>query len=307
MEERVGYAAAGLFVLVGLGLLIAAGLWIGADLSRTEYQSYHAYMEESVSGLSRGALVSYRGVEVGRVEAIRLDRDNPQRVRLRLSIRADAPVRTDTVATLRTQGLTGIGYVELSGGTSGEPLRARPGEALPVIETRPSLLTRVDLVLTAALDAVTRLSTQLEALLGDESMGEALARTLESLDRLSGRVAENGERVERSLVHLEQMLASGADVSQRLPRTVAHLDRALIGVRDLTGEVSGTNELVRELLRGGSDDAGRALAETLPELRALIMELRDTSGELDGLAEDLSREPSSLLRGRAREPAGPGE
>lgn len=307
MEQRVGYAAAGLFVLLGLGLLIAAGLWIGADLSRTAYQSYHAYMRESVSGLSRGALVSYRGVEVGQVEEIRLDRDNPQRVRLRLAIRADAPVRTDTVATLRTQGLTGIGYVELSGGTSGEPLRAQPGEALPVIETRPSLLTRADQVLTAALDAMTRLSTRIEALLGDESMGDALARTVESLDRLSGRMAENGERVERSLVHLEQMLASGAEVSQQLPQTVAHLDGALIDFRHLTGEVADTNALLRDLLQGGSDDVGRAFSETVPEVRALIMELRRTTGELDGLAEDLSREPSSLLRGRAREPAGPGE
>ena len=103
------------------------------------------------------------------------------------------------------------------------------------------------------------------------------------------------------------MLASGAEVSQRLPQTVAHLDGALIGFRDLTSEVAGTNELLRDILRGGSDDVGRAFSETVPELRALITELRHTTGELDGLAEDLSREPSSLLRGRAREPAGPGE
>ena len=78
--------------------------------------------------------------------------DDPQRVNLRFQIERGTPVKEDTVATLKTQGLTGIAYVELSGGTAGSPpLMRREGQQHPVIQTKPSLSTRLETVLTDVL------------------------------------------------------------------------------------------------------------------------------------------------------------
>lgn len=83
-------------------------------------------LQGAALNLSSG--VTYRGTEMGRVAAIELDPENPARVRLTFSIRADAPVKTDTVAVLAVQGLTGLGSVELSGGSREAPLlRQTPG------------------------------------------------------------------------------------------------------------------------------------------------------------------------------------
>ena len=97
--------------------LIGGVLWLASGGSfRQAYDVYRAYSDESVSGLNLNAPVKYNGVEVGKVQEIRLDPANPERVNLLFAIERGTPIKVDTVAVLKTQGLTGIAYVELSGG-----------------------------------------------------------------------------------------------------------------------------------------------------------------------------------------------
>jgi phospholipid/cholesterol/gamma-HCH transport system substrate-binding protein len=80
-----------------------------------KYELYLAVEEESVAGLNPSAPVKYSGVEIGKVRSITLDPQDPQRVDLLLAIAQGAPIKQDTVAVLKAQGLTGIAYVDLSG------------------------------------------------------------------------------------------------------------------------------------------------------------------------------------------------
>jgi len=141
----VNYAAVGAFVLVLGAMLVTGLLWLlSGGVSRQSYDLYLAIETESVAGLNLAAPVKYNGVAVGKVQDIRLDPSNPDLVRLVFAIQHGVPIHADTVAVLNTQGLTGIAYVELSGGTrDAPPLLARPGEAYPQIRTRPSLGARL--------------------------------------------------------------------------------------------------------------------------------------------------------------------
>ena len=112
MDSKVNYTLVGLFVLVLGTALVAVGLWLGATRSEKDYVSYVAYVSESVSGLNTKAAVKYRGVDVGLVRDIALDRDNPERVRLLFDIVRGTPVKQDTVAVLATQGITGLAYID---------------------------------------------------------------------------------------------------------------------------------------------------------------------------------------------------
>ena len=120
METKVNLTVVGLFVLVLGAAGIAAVLWLGSGrLSQKQYGTYLAYFTESVSGLNLHAPVRSRGVAVGSVREISLDPANPERVRLVLEVEQGTPVKEDSVAILGVQGLTGLAYVELSGGTRG--------------------------------------------------------------------------------------------------------------------------------------------------------------------------------------------
>jgi ABC-type transport system involved in resistance to organic solvents, periplasmic component len=117
MEAKVNFTLVGLFVLVLAVGLIGGVLWFGSDKQfGKQYETYLVYEDESVSGLNLNAPVKYRGVDVGSVGKIELDADDSERVRLSLNIELGTPVKEDTVAVLRTQGLTGIAYVDLMGG-----------------------------------------------------------------------------------------------------------------------------------------------------------------------------------------------
>ena len=74
-----------------------------------------------MAGLNVDAPVKYLGVDVGKVSRIEIDPRNSQQVRLHFLIDRGTPIKQDSLAVLKTQGLTGIAYIELSGGSAGSP------------------------------------------------------------------------------------------------------------------------------------------------------------------------------------------
>ena len=186
MESKVNQTVVGAFVLVLGAAGIAAVLWLGSGrLSQKEYRPYLAYFTESVSGLNLHAPVKSRGVAVGSVREIALDPGNPERVRLVLEVERGTPVKEDTVAILGVQGLTGIAYVELSGGTRGSPeLQATPGEPAPVIRTGPSLMRRLDTAGTTLLGNLDETTRRINDLL-DPGTRDTLRASVADLRQVS--------------------------------------------------------------------------------------------------------------------------
>lgn len=70
MSEEARRFRLGLFVIVGLALLLAGILWLGAGRFFEKTHPLYCYFQESVQGLEPGSPVKFRGVQVGRVEAI---------------------------------------------------------------------------------------------------------------------------------------------------------------------------------------------------------------------------------------------
>ena len=152
METKVNYAIVGLFVIVVTAIAFIILLWLSVGVSKKTYTPYLVYIQESVSGLSLDSPVKYNGVEVGKVKEIHLRKDNPEQVIVLLDIEQGTPITTDTFAELDAQSLTGIAYLELSGGKPGSPpLKATDDQEYPVIQSKPSLMFRVD----AAISRVT--------------------------------------------------------------------------------------------------------------------------------------------------------
>ena len=145
MEPKVNYILVGAFVLILSAVVVVGVLWLGKTDYRGVYDRYEAHMRESVAGLSVDSTVKYRGVDVGRVKDIALSPDNPEEVKLTLDIVRGTPIKTDTIAVLETQGLTGLATINLTGGSrDAPPLEALEGQEYPVIKAGPSLFFRLD-------------------------------------------------------------------------------------------------------------------------------------------------------------------
>jgi len=144
METDRHYFVEGLFII---GLSIAAALfvlWL-ATTSHRDDVLYRIHFAESVSGLALGDTVKYHGVDVGTVKAIGLDADDPRRVRVDVELRKEAPVKTDTKATLAMKGITGVVFVELNGGATNaqDLVSVTPAGQVPEIPAERSPLSIV--------------------------------------------------------------------------------------------------------------------------------------------------------------------
>lgn len=287
MDSKVNRVAVGAFVLVLAAAGIGALLWIASGRhTRKEYDTYLAYFSESVAGLNPRAPVKLRGVEVGAVREVAIDRTDPDRVRVLLAIEKCTPVKEDTYAVLQSQGLTGIASIELGGGSrSAAPLRARPGEALPVIETRPSVLAHLD---------------------------EAAASLVASVGRVTASVNEMLDPETRRA--FRTMVRNGARASAELPPLVDRLGRSAGAVERMGNELAETSvaaraavQEARGAIRQVGEGAGRFDAEVVPDVRRLVADLRDASASLARVTAELERNPSALVTGRAEPAPGPGE
>ncbi|MFC3614509.1 MlaD family protein [Lutimaribacter marinistellae] len=182
METRANYLLIGAFTLAGLIGAFAFLLWLAAvDVNRQF--SYYDVLFENVSGLNTAGDVRYNGLPVGSVVAMDLDQDDPSQVRVRIEVAADTPIKTDTIAKLESQGVTGVSYVALSGG-SAESERMPDGG---VIESERSALQSLFEGAPAVLDQALVLLEDINKVVSEENRA-AVTELLDNLASASGRL-----------------------------------------------------------------------------------------------------------------------
>ncbi|MGB0576726.1 MAG: MlaD family protein [Alphaproteobacteria bacterium] len=111
METRASYLLVGSFVLVLTAALIAVVVWLGGKGLDQKNVRYASYFAGDVTGLGIGNAVRYRGVPVGSVVNIAIDPKNVERVRVIMEVDETTPIKTDTVAQLALQGITGVAFI----------------------------------------------------------------------------------------------------------------------------------------------------------------------------------------------------
>ncbi len=322
MESKVNLAAVGAFVIVLTVTMIAGVLWLASGkYYRKSYDTYQTFMAESVSGLNVNAPVRYRGVDVGRVRRIALAPGDVEHVEITLDIERGTPVKEDTLATLQTQGLTGIAYVELTAGRRDSPaLAARPDAPYPVIASAPSLMNRLETALPTLLADLARVTGNVNSLL-DEPNRRAVKATLADLATLSRTLAQRSRSIEATLAGAERTMEGAARVTGELPRLVARAERTAdalermaeaVGAAGASGRAAldsarGTLDSARGTLDATRDDLRHFTGSTLPEIHALVAELRALTATLRRVGDEVERNPGVLLRGRPAPRRGPGE
>lgn len=308
METKINYAVVGLFVLLLSGAMIAGVLWLstGNQYSKA-FDTYVAYMQESVAGLNLNAPVKYRGVNVGKVNKIALDESNPEQVKLELSIERGTPITVDTIAVLKAQGLTGIAYIELSGGNSSTAL-LKPGNAppYPVIKTGLSLLGRLDVGMTGLLINLNKTSENLNTLLDDENR-VALKKTLVHVAEITGSMAARKAEIEKTLNNTALAMENMAKISSQLPALIEQIGRSADSLEKMGKDTSRASNSVGKIFDGISPGAVHFAEEGLPQLEKLIVEMRELSLSLQQISRQVEQDPSILFLGKDARQRGPGE
>jgi len=313
MDDKVNYTLVGAFVLLLGTALVAGVLWLAAGAQgRRQYDGYQSIMRESVAGLNVDAPVKYLGVDVGKVASIAIDPADSTQVRLRFLIERGTPVKVDTEAVLKTQGLTGIAYVELDGGGAGSaPLAGSAGAAsgtdsLPTIRSRPSLGTRLESVLTTVLASVDRLSNNLNAIL-DEDNRAMFKQTLADTATLTHALAAQQAALRSGIADAARTTRNTARASERLASTIDRVAAAAESVDRMGKSVIATSERTGQAVDAAAGGVRDVRTGAVPALELLLGQLNQLTNSLQRLSEQTQESPNSLLIGVSQRKPGPGE
>ena len=300
MENKAHALIAGAFVVVVTALLAALAIWLTRD--STQRNLYEMSTSETVSGLQPQATVRYRGVAVGKVENIGFDQKVKGNVLIRVSIDRAAPMTRSTFATVASQGVTGLGFIQLDdNGESTERLVPNDDDP-PRIVLKPGgldkLLRQSEVIFNQAEQATTRINQLLSP------QNEAAINTAVT------QLAEAAGSINRVAKALEPTAAT-------LPALSRDARAALQAVRTVTDEDGVTAQRLNA--RGGPLDklteGGTALAAgvetfsaaTLPKLGEVADETARTMRQLRRTVNAVDDNPQALIFGNGPAVPGPGE
>jgi len=124
----------GLFLAIGIGCLA----WMSIKLARTEFFATNGYEVQVAfsngGGLRRGTPVLIAGVEIGRIESVGLE---DYEAKIRMVIQKGVVLQSDTIASIKTKGLIGEKYIELTPGASDKAIK--PGGVIRETQTAMDL------------------------------------------------------------------------------------------------------------------------------------------------------------------------
>ena len=283
METRANYVAVGAFVLACVIGLVVTILWLAGAQYSQEYSYYQTYFKGPVTGLGKGTITRYNGIDVGRVTDLKFNPDDPQSVIVTLQVQPNLNIREDSQASIESQGLTGGTYVEISGGTAKSPtLVAKDGQDYPVIRAKQSTLQQLE---QSAPEVVAKLNiavTRLNDLLSDQNR-KALSHVLTNLDQTTTTLAQNSAQIDATIKNANAAMVSLRDASNTMKPTLERADATLTKF----GRVA--------------DDADTFIkGDGLAQISDLVGEMRRLVTSLTKFSDQLNRDPTKLLFGDRR-------
>ena len=309
----------GLFVLSGIALLLALLFFLGLSDIFTKKVLLRTGFTESVQGLSRGSAVKYRGVQIGTVSGISiLVSENIIQVDMEIDPRffsGRRPGNTYTEAEfnnfmgteisekglrarLEMLGITGMKYIDFDYFARGVPVPKSPkfkGSPALFVPSVTSQMKDLTATLTDAVDRISRIRY--------EQISERLESALVGLGQLlnSQEIRSTISRVNETAENLERMTRNVATVlsEDRIKGVTELLEQNLQKLSTLQNiATSATTEAKLPETAEAFRRAMNTFSDSRREFANTMMKLNQTLESFRVLADVLSADPASLVRGR---------
>jgi len=278
----------GVFILAGLGALLAIGYLLGAQARYFEPKYTLVAEFTEVGGLLEGATVRLAGVQIGRVVEVALAPKPGGKVRVVLSIARQFSdrIRRDSEARILTQGLLGDKLIEITVGTAEQP-PLRPGDTIATRE--PFEPSRVFAEGAATMAAVSRLAASLSATLERlerDGTFDELGATVRSARRATDQLGQVAERVGRITREVETGKGWLHVLIYEEPETLRQLNATLEATRTLIARATTGDHAVSVLL---SPESGRSARALLGAMESVERSVRTVEAGVGTLAKSLDR------------------
>ena len=312
METKANHVLIGILTLAMSVTIAFFIIWKTKGAFDVEYTRYDVVFEGSVSGLSEASYVQFNGIKVGDIRNITWEPDDPNKVRVQVRVRSDTPVKEDTIAEMAFQGVTGVTFVELTGGTAGSKhLKPKKGQDVAEIKAQKSALQEM---FASAPDMITQgnlLLLQFHKLTSDKNI-EAISKSLEDIGRVTSALADSDEQILKLLANVAVISGELAETSRKInlissdiQDVTASANRIMEGdapdmvaqIRDAAASINLLAQNTNQLVEDNKDAVAHFTGQGLAEVDGFISETRTLVATLERLAQRLESDPSMLVSG----------
>ncbi|MBZ7939091.1 MCE family protein [Campylobacter sp. W0014] len=296
MENRVNYFFVGIFIFGLFFASLAFILWLGGYSKKESFKYYEIYTQESVAGLGIKAPVRLLGVEVGSVEKISIEERDNLGVKILIKVKKNTPIKQDTYATLQLQGITGLKFIQLQGGSKESPeLTSDHKNKPPIIQFKESFLATIDKQSEHIFSLVKTADDKTKELLSEKNL-KNLELILNNLAQISSHLNENSQKMSQNITNSSFKLGRMAD---NISLAAKNFNEILKSVKE---GVIALNSFAKKADSkiDSYDDLKQNIEQNLELLNKVLL-------ESDLLIKNLQRSPSDILFKQEKPQLGPGE
>ena len=307
MENRLSYALVGAFVMILLAAGIFSVIWLGNYSDEGTFKFYKVATTESVSGLNNKAPVKLNGVSIGEVRDITINPKNAEEVLIIIRVEDAAPIKEDTYALIQPQGITGLSFIQLQGGTNNAKqlkTSSKP-EEYGIISSRPSTFSRLDKTITSLSTKAEDLFDKAQHMMSEKNV-KNVETILENSARISISTAKTLENIQTHNKEISQILKEAVQLEKAVidaAQSIKEMSRSMHHTLSTTGTeatktITSINSVLTRLeekVNKGTFDIDILVKENLIPLQNTLDELRILSVETKSLIDHLNDSPSDLL------------
>jgi phospholipid/cholesterol/gamma-HCH transport system substrate-binding protein len=298
METRANFILIGAFTLLAIFGTLGFFIWLASVQIDRQYATYGILFDD-VTGLDPSGDVLFNGISVGTVIGLKIYQPDPSKVFATVQIDATTPVRSNTIAQLQSQGVTGVAYISLSGGTPDAPALASVDDQPPMIQSRRSTVQTLvedapDLVVQA-----TELLKQFQALSSPENQAyvtsilhnldassSRLDQALTDFSDISGTVGEATAQISLFTNRLDAIAGSVAATLASAEKAFDSADVVLTSSGAAVERVEGTFTQAEVILRDTVPQILQKISDAVTHTDEAIADLQAKSGNtVDGFAQ----------------------
>ena len=229
MENRANYFLVGVFVFGVFFASLFFLAWFSGYSKEEEFAYYKIYTQESVAGLSVKAPVRLLGVEVGYVENISIDSNNEIKVCILIKVKKDSPIKEDTYAFLQLQGITGLKFIQLQGGSNTSKNLISTKNNIAVIKFKESFLSNIDKQGEHIVSLISTLDESSKQILSEQNLNN-LSYILQNLANTTKILSQNSKILIQNLNNLSVKVAKMSDnisiSSNKFNNSLNNIDKA---------------------------------------------------------------------------------
>lgn len=301
METRAHHVLIGLFTVLTIAAALLFTLWLGKSSLDQEFSLYEVVFNESVTGLSIGSPVQYSGIKVGEVNQLRLDPQDPRKVRARIRVDGRTPLKQNTHARLAITGVTGNAVIQLYGGTPSSPLLTTDNAHPTELKADPSPLAKLLANGEDMVGNINQILIRANQLFSEQNIQHA-SNTLAHFDELAQALSNERGTLTQSIHSLNEAakqanltLQNSAKLAATSNQLIDEEGRRILQRTEQTIAAFERSSQRIELLLKDNQGALSSSLQGMAEIGPAINELRTTLATLRQSGRKLADNPGALL------------